>query len=303
MDNEAKNTLKERKVIFPDDCDTYKPLFNYSSFIRYFDCNKEYNRILEYLWSAESKFNKAELLYKELFKLISFHSSSIIFSIMFTEKTCFFTSQEVLIRTNQILRHCKNIKELEFYFHDSNCYEKTNYDFGALINSFTEIYSLKLKIISPEIEFSILQTDVFRAIKNKAHLIKEIEIDFFKNIPIEIISECINLKVLRINLKNRSNFDCLNSLIVLLNLNRSEKLMKCHLIILKDGIIDFTETIEKTANKVETKCIKCSIKDINCLTNYFELFQQILGKERKEFLYIEIILTKSKDEFAFGLCI
>lgn len=55
------------------------------------------------------------------------------------------------------------IKKKIRYFDSEYCFggffqniQKTDYDFGTLINSFTEMYLLKLKITSPEIE---LMTD------------------------------------------------------------------------------------------------------------------------------------------------
>src|SRR5437764_1869929 len=100
----------------------------------------------------------------------------------------------------QIARNCKEIKKLEILF----CSCEDNSGIIALINNANYIYSLKLGI---HLTFNLttIPTKIFNAIRNKLHLIRELEVELFNNFPIEIFSECKRLKKLQMFCNGRNS--------------------------------------------------------------------------------------------------
>ncbi len=93
------------------------------------------------------------------------------------------------------------------YLHSSD----NNYDLAALIKN-AKINILRLNS-NMYFNFNTIPEKIFSFIKEKLHLITELEIELFKNFPIEILSEYKMLRKLGIILKVRKFLGFLKELI------------------------------------------------------------------------------------------
>src|SRR6266542_2441615 len=213
MNRKSKNLL----IILEIDVDNTNPIFNYPSIIKVFDYYNAYIKISIFLNLTRNE-KKINMFFRELFKLIYNHSSSIRISLsienqeryhvcnslIFSEpsKVCDlvriyskFNSIQVTNCTNEehlyhISSYCKQINQLIIYIRSSD----DNYSLAALIKR-AEIFLLRLNS-NIYFDFNTIPEKIFNAIKGKLYSIKELKIELFKKFSIKILSECKMLRKL-----------------------------------------------------------------------------------------------------------
>lgn len=328
MNKSAKYILKQNEItLFCEQDTNTSPLLNYASLVKKFDCDEEYPRVFRCIkHDGKEKNKKTELLYQEIFKLISSSSPAVKYSFKFAiypldcnyekHKNLYYskllgffsftknyldldvlsisngTSSDHL---NHISLYCKSIKSLEIVFrNDFDC--DNSFELNNLISKLNEIYSLKLTSM-PEDFHSKNIKNIFTAIESKISLIKELKIDYSENISVKMLSKFTNLKKIKITLTRKQKYLEILELIDPTNF----KSLEIFNLTISNVKIDIDDIIRNKKPKIEES--KFTIAKRKHSANYLNLLESIID-EKGQPNYLEIILSRKNNNFipSFVIC-
>ena len=297
MNKDSKNLLAQINIY----AENTNPIFNYPSFIKDFDYYSTYIKVMMFLNMTNNE-NNINILFRELFKIIYNNSLSVRISLKIENqekyhvcnpfifpnpsKVCdlpgIFTKFNVVEISNcihqehlyKISSFSKDINQLNIYLRTNN----DNYGISALINSF------KIKVLNIYInnyfDFKTLPTRIFESIMNKLYCIEELEIELFRIFPIRILSNCKQLRKLKIIFIMEMFPDILKDMS---EINIYESLENLQIIAADIGL----ETVEIT----NSKYIADSIRYIK---NNPKLLKDLdkIKKLSDDFDYLKLIISK-----------
>lgn len=292
MSDESKRELKEGGIDGFESLTTNKvPLFDYSSFIQIFNYDKTYTKIFLSLENSTmgkenqiiKRRERSVFIYKRLLQLVSTHSSMFKLSLKLIKdgnvyrhttsvhprpsEICNFLggifSKFELIEIadctysdhlEEIAKYNKQIEVNQLEIH--LCYRTCNKGLASLINNITKVNLLKLEASTSREIFSS-HKEIGDSIKNKAHLVRELEINFPEtHLPLDIITKCENIQKLKIIFSQKNYLRFLIPLAKLNTLKDLKKLVNIHLVIsrgsiseIEEGLMDFRKAKETFGDK------------------------------------------------------